>query len=110
MSAGYCVPTVLLVTLVVALGCSSEIGPDSIIEIKLGHVGAPGSLFELSSEYFAMIANEQLVGIGEVSAYGSSQLGGDDVLLQKLKLGTVELALPSTIMSSSRRISLRDQC
>jgi TRAP-type transport system periplasmic protein len=32
--------------------------------------------------------------------YGSSQLGGDKELLQKLKLGTVDLALPSTVMSS----------
>ena len=32
--------------------------------------------------------------------FGSSQLGGDKELLQKLKLGTVDLALPSTVMSS----------
>jgi tripartite ATP-independent transporter DctP family solute receptor len=32
--------------------------------------------------------------------FGSSQLGGDKELLQKLKLGTVEMALPSTVMSS----------
>ena len=32
--------------------------------------------------------------------YGSSQLGGDKELLQKLKLGTVDMALPSTVMSS----------
>jgi len=32
--------------------------------------------------------------------YGSSQLGSDEVVAQKLKLGTVELGLPSTVMSS----------
>ena len=32
--------------------------------------------------------------------YGSSQLGGDKELLQKVKLGTVDMALPSTVMSS----------
>ncbi len=32
--------------------------------------------------------------------FGSSQLGGDKELLQKLKLGTVDMALPSTVMSS----------
>ncbi len=32
--------------------------------------------------------------------FGSSQLGGDKELLQKLKLGTVDIALPSTVMSS----------
>jgi tripartite ATP-independent transporter DctP family solute receptor len=32
--------------------------------------------------------------------YGSSQLGGDELMLQKIKLGTLEFALPSTVMSS----------
>jgi len=32
--------------------------------------------------------------------YGSSQLGGDKEMLQKLKLGTVDMAVPSTVMSS----------
>ena len=32
--------------------------------------------------------------------YGSSQLGSDGELLKKLKLGTVDLALPSTVMTS----------
>ncbi len=33
-------------------------------------------------------------------AFGSSQLGGDKEMLQKLKLGTLDMALPSTVMSS----------
>jgi TRAP-type transport system periplasmic protein len=70
------------------------------LEIKLGHVGEPGSLFAKSSEEFARRANEKLGGKAKVVVYGSSQLGGDKELLQKLKLGTVELALPSTVMSS----------
>jgi TRAP-type transport system periplasmic protein len=35
-----------------------------------------------------------------VTVFGSSQLGHDTELLKKLKLGTVDLALPSTVMSS----------
>jgi len=69
-------------------------------EIKLGHVGEPGSLFEKSSEEFARLANAKLGNKAKVVVYGSSQLGGDKELLQKLKLGTVDLALPSTVMSS----------
>jgi tripartite ATP-independent transporter DctP family solute receptor len=69
-------------------------------EIKLGHVGEPGSLFAKSSEEFARRANEKLGGKAKVVVFGSSQLGGDKELLQKLKLGTVDLALPSTVMSS----------
>ena len=70
------------------------------MEIRLGHVGEPGALFQKSAEEFANRANGKLVSKAKVVVYGSSQLGGDRELLQKLKLGTVELALPSTVMSS----------
>ena len=69
-------------------------------EIKFGHVGEPGSLFAASAEEFAKRANAKLGGKAKVVVYGSSQLGGDKELLQKLKLGTVDIALPSTVMSS----------
>jgi tripartite ATP-independent transporter DctP family solute receptor len=69
-------------------------------EIKLGHVGEPGSLFQKSADEFAKRANAKLGNKAKVVVYGSSQLGGDKELLQKLKLGTVDLALPSTVMSS----------
>ena len=36
----------------------------------------------------------------EVQTFGSSQLGKDKELLQKLKLGQVDFALPSSVMSS----------
>ena len=69
-------------------------------EIKLGHVGAPGSLFAKSSEEFARIANAKLNGKAKVVVFGSSQLGADKAMIQKLKLGTIDLALPSSVMSS----------
>jgi tripartite ATP-independent transporter DctP family solute receptor len=70
------------------------------VEIKFGHVGEPGSLFALSAEKFARIANEKLGDKGEVVVFGSSQLGTDEELMQKLRLGTADLALPSSVMSS----------
>ncbi len=69
-------------------------------ELKLGHVGSPGSLFELSSEEFAKRANAKLGNKAKVVVFGSSQLGGDKEMVQKLKLGTIDMALPSTVMSS----------
>ncbi|MCB2029587.1 MAG: TRAP transporter substrate-binding protein, partial [Rhodoferax sp.] len=71
------------------------------MEIKLGHVGGPGSLFELSANEFARRANEKLGSKAKVVVFGSSQLGGDSELMQKLRLGTVELAIPSSVMSSA---------
>ncbi len=69
-------------------------------EIKLGHVGEPGSLFALSGEEFARAANEKLGDKAKVVVFGSSQLGTDEELLQKLLLGTADMAIPSTVMSS----------
>jgi len=88
-----------LVGLALTLGACS---PDATTprELKFGHVGEPGSLFALSADEFARRANERLPEGWEVVPYGSSQLGGDELLLQKIKLGTVDFALPSTIMSS----------
>ncbi|HYC36918.1 MAG TPA: TRAP transporter substrate-binding protein [Usitatibacter sp.] len=89
----------LRVLVLAALGAVS--GPAlSQTEIKFGHVGEPGSLFALSAEEFARKANAKLGNKAKVVVYGSSQLGGDKELLQKLKLGTVDMALPSTVMSS----------
>jgi len=69
-------------------------------EIKLGHVGEPGSLFQKSADEFAKRANAKLGSKAKVVVYGSSQLGGDKEMIQKLKLGTLDMAVPSTVMSS----------
>lgn len=70
------------------------------ITLKFGHVGNPGSLFEASVDNFAECVNSSMGGKVEVQTFGSSQLGKDKELLQKLKLGQVDFALPSSVMSS----------
>lgn len=75
--------------------------PADALELKFGHVGEPGSLFAMSADEFAKRANAKLGDKATVVAFGSSQLGDDKELLQKLKLGTIDFALPSTIMSST---------
>ena len=70
-------------------------------ELKLAHVGAPGSLYDRTAAEFARRVAAESGGEITVAVFGSSQLGDDETLLQKLKLGTVELALPSTVMSST---------
>jgi tripartite ATP-independent transporter DctP family solute receptor len=88
-------------TLVVASGLALCAAPAlAQTEVKLGHVGEPGSLFQKSADEFAKRANAKLGGKGKVVVYGSSQLGGDKEMIQKLKLGTLDMALPSTVMSS----------
>ena len=70
------------------------------LELKFGHVGKPGSLFSDSVENFAKIANKKLGSKGKVTVFGSSQLGKDKQGMQKLKLGTVDMWLPSSVMAS----------
>jgi tripartite ATP-independent transporter DctP family solute receptor len=97
--------TLLGAALAAAVVGSTAVGPAAAqTEIKFGHVGEPGSLFAASAEEFANRANAKLGNKAKVVVYGSSQLGGDKELLQKLKLGTVDFALPSTVMSSEADI------
>jgi TRAP-type transport system periplasmic protein len=63
-------------------------------------VANPGSLTALSAEEFARRANEELAGRVHITVFGSSQLGSDEVMLIKLRLGTIDLSVPSTVMSS----------
>jgi tripartite ATP-independent transporter DctP family solute receptor len=85
---------------VVAISCVGPSGDASPGAITLGHVGAPGSLYEVASREFADRANARLPVGWTVEVYGSSQLGNDEVMLQKLRLGTLDLSIPSTVMSS----------
>jgi len=73
-------------------------------ELKLGHVGEPGSLIGAAADEYARRVNAKLAGKIKVVVYGSSQLGGDKEMLQKLKLGTIDMVEPSTVMSSEADI------
>ncbi|MEX2450061.1 MAG: TRAP transporter substrate-binding protein [Rhodospirillales bacterium] len=86
--------------LAVALTAGTVSAEAKPLELKFGHVGAPGSLFDLSAKEFAKRVNEKMKGEAKVLVFGSSQLGKDQELLKKLKLGTVTFSLPSTVMSS----------
>ena len=92
-----------LITFLAALSLGGIAAAQAQTELKFGHVGNPGSLFEASANEFAKRANAKFEEQGldyKVVVFGSSQLGNDQELLQKLKLGTVDFALPSTVMSS----------
>ena len=87
-------PVFVLSIILAAPGFAAE------LELKFGHVGKPGSLFEASVNEFTKRANAKLAGKAKVIGFGSSQLGKDKELLKKLKLGTVNFALPSSVMAS----------
>jgi TRAP-type transport system periplasmic protein len=92
--------TILTITAFFLGGMVIVHGDAQALELKFGHVGAPGSLFQICADEFAKRANEKLDGKAKVTTFGSSQLGNDRELLRKLRLGTVHFSLPSTVMSS----------
>ena len=83
---------------ITALGWASMAQAEQ--EIVFGISATPGSLQQETAAEFTRIANERLSGKATVKLFDSSQLGKDKDLMQKLKLGTVHIALPSSIMSS----------
>ena len=68
------------------------------VTMKLGHVGGPGSLYDVAGEEFAKCMKDS--GQAEIQIFNSSQLGNDEDMLQKLKLGQLDFSIPSSIMSS----------
>ena len=92
--------TTAAIASVIALALASSPASAEKLILKFGHVGKPGSLFEASANEFARCANAALGDKAEVQTFGSSQLGKDKEMLQKLKLGQLTFSLPSSVMSS----------
>lgn len=91
----------LLSAVVVAGGCSGTGSVDSgIIELQIGSVSLDDSLLGITANEFVRRVNERLDGRVHASFFPSSQLGNDEVMLQKLRLGTLDFSMPSTVMSS----------
>ena len=70
------------------------------LEVVVAISAPPGSTQYITAEEFTRRANEELGDKAKVTFFGAAQLGKDKDLMQKLKLGTVHLSMPSSIMSS----------
>ncbi len=77
-------------------GSASAQGKELIFAIS----ASTGSLQQQTAAEFTRRVNEKLAGKATVKLFDNSQLGKDKDLLQKLKLGSVHLSMPSSIMSS----------
>jgi len=75
-------------------------GAQQPVTIRLGHVGFPGSLFDIVSTRFAQDVNEALKGRVEVKVFHSSQIGTDEQMIKGIRVGAPEMSYPSTIMST----------
>jgi TRAP-type transport system periplasmic protein len=65
------------------------------IELRLGHVGASGSLYDLTAVEFAKRVNEKLHGKLIVTVIPDSKLGNDPQLLEKVRLGELDFCMPA---------------
>ncbi|MBI2296025.1 MAG: TRAP transporter substrate-binding protein [Betaproteobacteria bacterium] len=75
-------------------------GAQQPVTIRLGHVGFPGSIFDIMSNKFAKDVNEALKGRVEVKVFHSSQLGTDEAMIKGIRVAAPEMHAPSTIMST----------
>ncbi len=89
----------LLVTAAVAL-TTIQAGAQQKIVIRLGHVGFPDSLFDLTAREYARRVNQELGSRVEMRVFHSSQLGTDEDMIRGVRVGALEMFLPSSIMSS----------
>lgn len=71
---------------------------DKPIVVRLGHVGFTGSLFEKTANHFEKIAEARSQGELDVRIFGASQLGKDKEMMQAVRLGSLEMCLPSTVV------------
>jgi len=83
-----------------ALLASTAASAQDKIEIRFGTTNPPGGMQYLSGDEWVKRVNEKVGELVQADIYGSSQLGDDTEMLQKVRLGTLEVSQPSTIMST----------
>ncbi len=74
-----------------------ESGP---LVIRLGHIGYPDSPYDQGAKKFKELLETRLPGRVEVRIFGSAQLGEDKEMLEGLRLGTLEMHVPSSVLHS----------
>jgi tripartite ATP-independent transporter DctP family solute receptor len=86
------------VAVVSALWSTTALAQPTVV--RLGHVGFPGSLFDITGNRFAEEVNKALKGRVEVRVFHSSQLGSDEQMIKGIRVGAPEMQIPSTVMST----------
>jgi len=85
-----------MLAVVAACGRTEE-GPRVI---RLGHIGYPDSPYDLGARKFKELLEARFPGMVEVRIFGSAQLGEDKEMLEGLRLGTLEMHVPSSVLHS----------
>lgn len=70
------------------------------IVIRLGHIGFPQSPFDRGAQKFKELLEARFPDRVEVRIFGSASLGEDKEMLEGLRLGTLEMHVPSSVLHS----------
>ena len=93
-------PAIWLTAVTGALLVAGAASAQDKIEIRFGTTNPPGGMQYLSGDEWVKRVNAKVGDQVQADIYGSSQLGDDTEMLQKVRLGTLEVSQPSTIMST----------
>jgi tripartite ATP-independent transporter DctP family solute receptor len=68
--------------------------------VRVGHVGTSGSHYDLACRKFEELVEARLSATVDVRIFPASQLGSDKEMLTGLRLGTLEMQVPSSALHS----------
>lgn len=92
--------TVLLVVGSIASCGSAETTQEGPLVIRLGHIGFPQSPFDNGAQKFKELLEARFPNQVEVRIHGAAQLGEDKEMLEGLRLGILEMHVPSSVLHS----------
>lgn len=87
-----------LITCVLTFSCRPD--GDGKLVIRMGHIGFPESPFDNGARKFKELLEQRFPDRVEVRIFGSAQLGEDKEMLEGLRLGTLEMHVPSSVLHS----------
>lgn len=87
-----------LLALALLASCARDEGGPRVI--RLGHIGYPDSPYDQGARKFKELLEARFPGRVEVRVFGSAQLGEDKEMLEGLRLGTLEMHVPSSVLHS----------
>ena len=94
------VPAAVLTLALAIGGCGGGGEPDGPRVIRLGHIGFPDSPFDHGARHFKELVEARFPGQVEIRIFGTGQLGEDKEMLEGLRLGTLEMHVPSSVLHS----------
>jgi tripartite ATP-independent transporter DctP family solute receptor len=90
----------LVFSALLVFGISERAARAEPIEIKIHHVGAPGSLYDIAFSEYIRRAQPKLKDLAKITVYGAGKLGDDTTALEKVKTGEITIVALTSVMTS----------